>query len=263
MKSLYLRPCHQAHPDLALEAGVHTFDLTATGLTPVAHTAAWQLQISHDRRGVWLTTHAQAHTVHVNGRPIHQLAMLRPGDHLHIGQHEFQLIQEASSEPVRNNTARATLNPASLLLRGIGGTHHGRSTSLVRPRLIGRATHADLQLDASSIQPEHARIEAHGSYALLTSLADDIWVNGQPVRSALLQNGDQITFHAQHRFVLESPPLSVSHSQLGEHTVMPAGHASPVTTPVRPWFQRIPWLLVVAAIIAIALTALLTVGAHA
>ena len=263
MKSLHLRSCHSSQPNLPLDTGVHTFAVTATSITAVAANEAWQLQISHDRRGVWLTTHLQAHAVHVNGRPISQLAMLRPGDHLHIAQHELQLVQTTSITTEKPKAIPSVVNPASLVLRGIGGAHHGRSLSLVTPRLIGRAAHADLHLDTNAIRLEHAHIEACGSDALLTSVADDVWVNGQAVRSAVLQNGDQIMFHAQHRFVLESPPLNVSHSHVSGHTLAPQGPLSSAQPVPRPWFQRVPWLLVVAAIIAIALTALLTLGAHA
>lgn len=41
----------------------------------------WLLQLCNDRRGIWLTVAILL--VHVNGRPVLQLAMLRAGDSVH------------------------------------------------------------------------------------------------------------------------------------------------------------------------------------
>ncbi|MCR6496075.1 FHA domain-containing protein [Thermomonas sp. S9] len=143
------------------------------------------------------------------------------------------------------------------MLRGIGGDHHGRSLSLEKPRRIGSSARADLRIDDHGIAPEHAVLELVDGQPLLHQTAAEVLVNGTPARQAVLQAGDQLVFGGRHRFVLEGPPPSaVATDPLPE----PPAEAPPA--PLRHWSQRVPWLLVVALLLAAGMWALLVFGAR-
>jgi len=83
MNDLHLRFCDGRQPDLALEPGVHALGRTPAGLGPVEADAQVLLQLCNDRRGIWMTVNEGMRGVHVNGRPVQQVAMLRAGDSIH------------------------------------------------------------------------------------------------------------------------------------------------------------------------------------
>ncbi|WP_240126134.1 FHA domain-containing protein [Thermomonas alba] len=259
MTALRLRFCDDSHPDLPLETGVHALARQGDGLVPVASDEPWLLQLCHDRRGLWMTVAPGVRGVHVNGRPVQQLAMLRPGDCIHVEGRELLLIGARRDAAPLPRVAAAPADPCAtalrLALRGIGGDHHGRSLSLERPRRVGSAAGVDLHLEGHGIAPEQAVLEPVEDQVLLHRTASEVMVNGTPVRQALLQAGDQIVFGGRHRFVLEGPPPT------NRSTPSPPPSASPTPAPPH-WTQRVPWLLVAALLLAAALWALLVFGAR-
>lgn len=261
MNDLRLRFCDESQPDLTLDSGVHALGRQGGRLGPVASDAPCLLQLCNDRRGIWLTVTEGMRGVHVNGRPVQQVAMLRAGDRIHADDSELLLYAANDSRPSASETAsRDPIGNLRLVLRGVGGPWHGRSLSLEKPRRIGSAANADLRIEGSGIATEHALLEAANGQAVLRHAAADVLVNGRPVRQAILHNGDQIVFGAQHRFVLESPPAAAVFSA---RAPAPAdADAPPATPPARDWTQRVPWLLVTALMLAIALSALLVFGAR-
>ena len=258
MNDLRLRFCDRSQPDLPLDAGMHALGRTAAGLGPVGIDMPSLLRLSNDRRGVWLTVTEGLRGVHVNGRPVQQVAMLRPGDSIHADGCELLLYAADGDRMPPPSLARDPAGNLRLALRGIGGPHHGRSLSLEKPRRIGSAADADLRIEGSGIAAEHALIEAAGSQAILRQASADVLVNGQPLRQAVLHSGDQIAFGVQHRFVLEGPPLA---APLPAPQAQPDADAPP-SPPPRGWTQRVPWLLVTALLLAAALAALLVFGAR-
>lgn len=261
MNDLRLRFCDESQPDLAVGSGVHALGGVDGRLGPVDADAPWLLQLCNDRRGVWLTVADGMHGVHVNGRPVQQVAMLRAGDRIHAGGSELLLLAASDHRPpVPQAASRDPLGNLRLVLRGVGGPHHGRSLSLEQPRRIGSAANADLRIEGAGIATEHAVVEVANGQAVLRHAGADVLVNGHPVREAVLRNGDQIVFGMQHRFVLEAPPPAA---------VFPArapaqadADAPPPEPPRRGWMQRVPWLLVTAVLLAGALSALLVFGAR-
>lgn len=217
------------------------------------------LRFCVDRRGVWLTVADGVRGIHVNGRPVRRMAMLRPGDAIHAEGSELTLMRD---EPPANSPlpdVADTPGDLRLVLRGVGGHYHGRSITLERPRLVGRAPEADIRIDNQAFPERHARLEHHDGRVLLRDLdsGEASAVNGKPVRDALLLPGDQVVFDAQHRFVVEAPgrqllpelapktdPASI---RLGEGRI---GHR----------VRRLPWLLLAALLIAGALSLLLLFG---
>ena len=262
MNDLRLRFRNTPRPDLALETGMVALGLHPDGLAPVDADAPWLLQLCHDRRGTWMTVADHQRGVHLNGRPVRQLAMLRAGDSIHVDEHELLLLAANDDRgPVPPAAPRDVAGNLRLVLRGVGGPHHGRSFSLEKPRRVGSAANADLRIDGHGIAAEHAWVEAVGGQAVLRSTASEVLLNGQPVREAVLRNGDQLTFGVHHRFVLEGPPPAAS-AMPAHGGRAPAESEATVPTAARHWTRRIPWLLVSALLLAGALAALLVFGAR-
>lgn len=217
------------------------------------------VRICIDRRGAWLYVD-EGRGVHVNGRPVRRLAMLRAGDTIFVDGVEVALAAPRRPDPALP-AASVDADPR-VVLRGVGGRHHGRSFTLERPRLVGRASEADIRLDDAAIAERHARLELHGELVQLRDLGggEGSVVNGQPVRDAVLRPGDQLAFDGQ-RFVVEAPG-HLSHPGLRdgaeddpvERTMQPA---------LAPSTRRLPWLLLAALLIAAALSALLLFGSPA
>lgn len=257
MTALCLRFCDDSRPDLPLDTGVHALARQGAGLAPVASDGPWLLQLCHDRRGIWMTVAPGARGIHVNGRPVRQLAMLRPGDSIHVDGQELLLVGAPRQPPLPPSPSPSPGEGSlRLVLRGIGGDHHGRSLSLEKPRRIGSSARADLRIEGHGIAPEHAVLALVDGQPLLHQTAAEVLVNGVPMRQAVLQAGDQLVFGGRHRFVLEGPPPSVT-AAAGPLTAAPAD--PPPAAPPH-WTRRVPWLLVAALLLAAGLWALLVFG---
>ena len=260
MSELRLRFRDGDQPDLAIGPGVHALGRRADGLGPVDADAPWLLQLCNDRRGLWLTLADDTRGVHVNGRPVRHVAMLRAGDCIHVDGNELLLAATAPRTPVP--AAGGPRDPVADLrhaLRGLGGAWHGRSISLDTPRRIGRAADADIRIDGPGIADQHARIEVAGGRVLLRADATGVLVNGESLREAVLQACDQLAFDVQHRFVVEGPPPEPAAGTARARA--PAGDPDPAPAP-RHWTQRVPWLLVAALLLAGGLSGLLLFGAR-
>jgi pSer/pThr/pTyr-binding forkhead associated (FHA) protein len=87
-------------------------------------------------------------------------------------------------------------------------------------------------------------------------------VNGEQVRDAVLRPGDQIVFDAHHRFVVEAPARAMGQAGApelsdDENRELPSPQGSGRSG------RRLPWLLLAALLIAMALSALLLFGVQA
>lgn len=260
MDELRVRFCDGDQPDLMLEAGTHALGRLPTGLGPVAADAPWLLRLCNDRRGIWMTVSEGMRGVHVNGRPVQQVAMLRAGDSIHVDGAELLLLgtRPAPASDPAGHASRELGGNLRLVLRGIGGNHHGRSLSLEAPLRVGSAADADIRIHGERIAATHALVEARDGRILLRDAADDVLVNGHRTREATLRGGDQVAFGAQHRFVVEAPPAAPPAVRRGF-----AADADRPPDATRPhWTARVPWLLITAVLLAGALFALFAFGAR-
>ena len=217
-----------------------------------------------DRRGMWLAVDEGAPGVHVNGRQVQRMAMLRVGDAVYVDGVEMRLVSALPPRTVPDAPRDSATDPTPnlrVVLRGVGGHFHGRSFTLERPRLVGRSADADIRIDSPAFAERHARLELVGDEVVLRDLGsgEGSVVNGESVRDAVLLAGDQVVFDAHHRFVVEAPRRASERTGESMH-----GVARPVaSTPVRhqpggSW--RLPWLLLAAVAIAALLALLLLFG---
>lgn len=260
MQNLRLHFTNRPAPDRPLTTGVHRIVREAAGTIGVgdALQGALLAQICVDRRGLWLQVANGMRGVHINGRPVKRMAVLRPGDAVYVEGVEL-LLQSGFRSAAEVRDSDAGQGDARVVLRGVGGKYHGRSVSLEHPRIVGRAREADIRVDDPAFAERHARLELRGDRVLLRDLgsAEGTRVNGMAVRDALLAAGDQVVFDAQHRFVVEAPARKLQAEQAPEidlastHLGTGRGQRSA---------RRLPWLLLAALLIAGALSLLLLFG---
>ncbi len=244
--------------------GVHRIVREASGHVGVGDQlqGALLVRICVDRRGLWLQVPTGMRGVHVNGRPIQRMALLRAGDSIYVDGVEL-LVQAEHLPPERGPEPVPAPPDPRVILRGVGGKYHGRSIPLLRPVLVGRAREAVIRVDDPVFSERHAQLEIQGDRVLLRDLgsAEGSLVNGVATRDALLVAGDQLAFDAQHRFVVEVP-WTRADALLGEAGGEPAQAVeSGVPEPRRAGtVRRWPWLLLAALLLAAALSALLLFG---
>jgi pSer/pThr/pTyr-binding forkhead associated (FHA) protein len=240
---------------LPLGTGIHAIGRAEDGaLTLLDGADGARICFCVDRRGVWLAVGAGVRGVHVNGRPVQRKALLRLGDCIHVDGNELVLATaRPSPAPPRDSGAAAVAEvDPRIVLRGVGGRHHGRSFTLDRPRLVGSTADADICIDDPAFAARHARIGLQDGLVVLRGLDEEACVvNGERRRDAVLQPGDQVVFDAHHRFVVEAP-LRV----LGA-VPMEDVPAVPVMAPAESPARKLPWLLLAALLLAAALSALL------
>lgn len=224
-------------------------------------------QLCVDRRGVWLRMSEGAGIAHVNGRQVRRMAMLRTGDAIWLDGVEMLLLPGEPASVRSDASADGEESDSRIVLRGVGGQHHGRCFSLDQPRTVGSGIDCDIRLDEPAFAGRHARLQLQGRTVKLQALApgDTTQVNGEPVHDAVLHPGDQVVFDAHHRFVVEAPGHPRRHpAPPGEGEadveVLPAARPDAVVEQSpRRW--RLPWLLLAALLIAGSLGALLLFGA--
>ena len=264
--TLRLRFPDQTPADVPIGPGLHGIGRNADGaLVPVAEGAQMLAQLCIDRRGTWLKLGAGVRTVHVNGRPVKRMAMLRVGDAIYLDGAELLLLAAPRTHDALPAPNSQDGGDPRVLLRGVGGQYHGRSFTLERPRIVGRGPDADIRIDDPAFPERHARIDVQDGQVLLRGLpgAEPTVVNGEAMREAILRTGDQVVFDAHHRFVVEAPGRpNVLHDAMApalpddidfEHSGAKPLHAA-------HGGRRLPWLLLAALLIAGALSALLLFG---
>ncbi|MGV8940103.1 MAG: FHA domain-containing protein [Lysobacter sp.] len=154
-----------------------------------------------------------------------------------------------------------------VVLRGVGGTHHGKSFNLDRACVVGRLAESEVCIAEPGFPDSHSRLEPHPEGIVLRDLGSPAGsvVNGHPVREGLLRPGDQIVFGANQRFVLEAPrvPTALAAAAPAAMEISESSAtAEPARSPVASSLRRMPWLLLAAVLLAGALALLLLYGAR-
>jgi len=258
---------NRQQPDRALATGVHRVVRESNGMLGLgdAVQGALLVQFCVDRRGLWLQVANGIRGIHVNGRPVQRMALLRAGDAVYVDGAEI-LVQAAHQglDALPQADAAGNANDPRIVLRGVGGKHHGRSFTLSKPCVVGRSHSAAIHIDDPGFAERHAQLERRGDNVLLRDLgsANGSRVNGLEVRDALLAAGDQVAFGSQHRFVVEVPWLESANEsrRLADEAGSDAAEKELTPAP-RQSARRWPWLLLAALFLAATLSALLLFGA--
>ena len=263
MEALKLKFADPQQPELPLAIGMHRIGAIAgrgSALALLGEDQHAPVNFCVDRRGVWMTVNDSNCSVHVNGRQVRRMAMLRAGDAVYVDGAELRLLAVQPPQAPSAELKDAALDGVGncrVVLRGVGGKHHGRSFTLERPRLVGRSPDADIRIEEPTFAERHARVEMAGDQVLLRDLgsAEGSLVNGEPVRDAVLRPGDQVVFDAHHRFVLEAPLRPMPRVDEDDDGVELVAAEVPATR-----MRKLPWLLLAALLIAGLLALLLLFG---
>ncbi|MFA4752438.1 FHA domain-containing protein, partial [Xanthomonas perforans] len=150
MRDLQVHFTHRQQPDHSLKPGVHRIVRHASGSVRVVGDAQGALLLAQfclDQRGLWLQVASGIRGIHVNGRPVRRMALLRAGDAIYADGVEMLLRSAPSSAPANDiHDDTANLGEVCLLLRGIGGRHHGCRFTPGRGRLVGSGASAAILL---------------------------------------------------------------------------------------------------------------------
>lgn len=265
MSDLRLHFSDRRQADHPLSAGVHRLVRQPNGVLGIGDGVPGVLlaQICLDRRGLWLQVPSGAPGVHVNGRPVQRMALLRAGDAVYVDG--VELLLQAPARAVAGSPASAGgddhAGDPRVALRGVGGQHHGRSFTLGPPRLVGAAADADIRIDDPAFPARHALLERRGETVLLRGLGKEpSLVNGIAMNDAVLGGGDQVVFDGQHRFVVEIPTAQAEVLRAAEPEPAPAQGREPTRADGPGPARRLPWLLLAALLLGLVLGALLWFG---
>jgi pSer/pThr/pTyr-binding forkhead associated (FHA) protein len=250
--------------DRALGTGVHRIVREASGNIGVgdAVPGALLVQVCLDRRGLWLQVPPGMRGIHVNGRPVRRMAMLRPGDAVYADGVEVLVRGQAMTQTPHAAPRTGELDPR-IVLRGIGGRHHGRAFPVAAGCMVGASREADIRVEAPHIGQQHARLSLHGSGVVLRHHDGAVTsvVNGIPVHEAMLGAGDQIAFDPQSRFVVEIPWAQLEADRAMSLDEPSSEAPAPAAASSGASLKRWPWLLIAAAGLAGLLALLLLFGA--
>lgn len=216
--------------------------------------AARHLLIESDARGWVLWVVPGAPHVYVNARPVRELALLRPGDVVSLG--DCRLLLCADETPDRRPLPRpqADHGRCTVALRAVAGPLSGKVFAVRDYLELGPRGHHALELP----QGENCSLRIgwrDGRLALTVpepSARHAVRVNGNVVTDAILQSGDQIGI-GMHRFVLAAPGIKAE----PEPVAAPAPPPAPAVQGAS--HAGTAWLIVTAAILALGIALLFLV----
>ena len=212
--------------------------------------APHHLGIQHDRRGWTLQVLPTADRVYVNARPVHERALLRPGDVVSVG--DCRMLLRADEDPSQRIPLIAPEQErCTAALRAVSGPLSGRVMPLHGSLLLGPAG-CTCPLELPQGDTVSLRIDWEDGKLMLDAVQPStrhpLRVNGVTVSRIALQPGDQIGV-AMHRFVLDAPGMEpeprivaakLPPNHLPEEDAGPAGEV---------W-----WLIATAAVIALGIS---------
>lgn len=214
------------------------------------------LLLRHDARGTWLfRRRTDTPAVHVNGRPLHRLARLHPGDSVHCEGVDMLLGLPVSRKATRLPQPDAgSMRLPWPVLRGLCGADHGRAIVLDAECTVG-GTGAAIQPDGHD-RPLARVFVAEGKVWL--DAGTPCRVNAEPLSQAQLQAGDQLVFAPGCRYLLELPGAATAslpaEADAGAWDAEDAPEDAP--SAARGWLL----MLAVASALGLALAALLWFG---
>ena len=263
VNALRLRFPDRLPADLELGAGVHGVGRDTGGRLAATEPSDALVDFCIDRRGAWLKVRGRARGVHVNGRPVRRMAMLRAGDTVFVEGGELLLLGDVPS-PAPDDAPEEVGGDRHVALRGVAGQYHGRCFVLDAPKVLGRARNCDIRLDSTDVAEHYARLEPHPLGIVLRDMGSPHGsvVNGHPVRHALLRAGDQFVVDANQRFIVEAAngsPTARAAAAVDDE-VDGEDDADAEARRVPRSLRRMPWLIIAALLLAVALSLLLLYG---
>lgn len=185
------------------------------------------VELRVEQRGLLLHVPHPASMVTVNGRRVFEQAFLRLGDEIHLSELCIHVTADPGNHrepPDEEISDDGTDDLACAVnLRGVSGDWQGRVINLRGVVQVGAVNGDDNQIRIDSTNEElHVDLIRNRHEVYLRTEEGTSLLNGNPVRNAVLEPGDQLQWGDQ-RFVLEAPnpPRPDSH-RLSSTAVMQA-----------------------------------------
>lgn len=219
-----------------------------------AQAAPRHLLVEADARGWVLWVVPGAPHVYVNARPVRELALLRPGDVVSLG--DCRLLLCADEAPDRRTPPPAVADhaPCTVALRAVAGPLSGRVLAVHDYLELGPRGPWPLELPQGG--SARLRIGWRDGRLVLAVLEPSphhgVRVNGHLATDVGLQSGDQIGI-GMHRFVVAAPGIKLE----PENAASPP--SPPVLPPTAPSHAGMAWLIVTAAVLALGIALLFLV----
>ena len=216
--------------------------------------APHHLCIQQDRGGWTLQVLPGGNRIYVNARPVHERAILRPGDVLSVGDCRM-LLQSDDRPSVREPWVVPENHRCPVALRAVAGPLSGRVFALHDQLELGPQSTVRMELpqgEAASLRifwrdGQLRLLQEHGSKRY------PLRVNGVVASDLALRPGDQLGI-ATHRFLLDAPgmqpePAVAVRSPVDES--LPEDAAGPR--------GEVWWLIVTAAVLALGIALVLLI----
>lgn len=193
-----------------------------------------------ERQGGRVQLRPCAEPVRLNGRPVHNAIVLKPGDSLEFAGVRCRLVVAANEAVVEDPSTRLRAAMPKFVLHGVSGPTFGRSFAVAGPLTLGRQADCDICIPIGEISRHHARLKPAGGGVQVEDLdsANGTYINGKRVRSGTLRPDDELALDTV-RFMLLTP---------GAET---AAASARVSMPRRSRALRIVALVVLAVILAL------------
>lgn len=211
-----------------------------------AQAAPRHLCIQHDRRGWVLQVLPDAGRIYVNARPVHERALLRPGDVVSVG--DCRLLLCADDDPAQRHCAAVNDCAAcTVALRAVAGPLSGKVLPLHGQLELG--PHGQFPLELPQGETVSLRLAWRDGRLLLQllepSATHPLRVNGVRVGTVAVQPGDQIGV-GMHRFVVEAPGMKPEPEIIAKAPVPSGADAGVPRSSGGAW-----WLILTAALLAV------------
>ena len=168
-----------------------------------------------ERRGDRVQLQPVAEPVRLNGRPLHDPMVLKPGDTLEFASVRCRVVKDVA-EPDHDRNTRLRAAVTRYVLRGVSGPTFGRSFGVDGTLTLGRQADCDICIPLAEISRRHARLKPAPDGVLVEDLdsANGTYINGKRVRSGALKAGDELALDTV-RFMLLTPTVEGAASAPG------------------------------------------------
>lgn len=163
-----------------------------------------------ERRGERVQLQPCAEPVRLNGRPVHDAIMLKPGDTLEFGEVRCRAVHATAEVEAVDSSTRMRAAVPRYVLRGVSGPTFGRSFGVGGEMVLGRQTDCDVCIPTGEVSRRHARIKPGPDGVLVEDLdsANGTYLNGKRIRSGILHPGEELALDTV-RFMLLVPGAEI------------------------------------------------------
>lgn len=197
------------HAPFVLPEGLIEIGATSAAAVVLAQPGIAFTHARIERHGERVQLRPCAQPVRLNGRPLRDAILLKPGDTVEFASVRCRVNREQVAGDVRQHTRLRTAVPR-FVLRGVSGPTFGRNFGIDGELMLGRQPDCDISIPVGEISRRHVRLRLAPDGVLVEDLnsANGTCINGERVRNGLLKPGDELALDTV-RFMLLAPTVEV------------------------------------------------------